>query len=395
MTTALPDLSDQFMLRPGITFLNPGSFGACPRPVFETYHGWQRELEAQPVEFLGRRIGGLLKSARAQLGAALGAPGDDLAFVPNATHGVNIVARSLELGPGDEVLGTDHEYGAVERTFRHICGLRGARYVSQPIALPVDDPDAIVEQLWSGVSPRTRLIVVSHITSPTALTFPVAAICRRAREAGILTLVDGAHAPGQIELDLQAVGADFYTGNCHKWLCAPKGAGFLHARPERQPLLHPLVVSWGWESIAPSGSPFVDYFEWTGTADPAAFLSVPAALEFQAANRWPERRAACHALLAAARERIAALGSMTQICPDSADWWVQMAAILLPPCDGDALKTRLWDEYAVEVPIVAWGKHSFVRVSIQAYNTPADVDQLVDALARLLPECALTSPAAG
>jgi isopenicillin-N epimerase len=385
MPLPLPDLAAQFMLQPAMTFLNHGSFGACPRPVFEAYQGWQRELEAQPVEFLGRRVGGLLAEARAALGAYVGAAGDDLALVPNATHAINIVARSLDLAPGDEVLGTDHEYGAVARTWRHLCGLRGARYVAQPVPLPLRDAEQVVEALWAGVTPRTRVIVVSQITSPTALIFPVVAICRRARAAGILTLVDGAHAPGQLDLDLAALGADFYAGNCHKWLCAPKGAGFLHARRELQPMLRPLIVSWGWESLTPGVSPFVDYFEWVGTADPAAVLSVPAAIAWQAAHDWPAVRAACRALLVEARERVAALTGEPPICPESPDWFVQLAALPLPPCDAARLKARLWDEHRVEVPVIDWGGRQFVRVSIQAYNTPADVERLVEGLAELLP----------
>ncbi|NTU79217.1 MAG: aminotransferase class V-fold PLP-dependent enzyme [Chloroflexales bacterium] len=380
----LPELAAQFLLRPGIAFLNHGSFGACPRPVFEAYQSWQRELEAQPVEFLGRRIGGLLAQARADLGAYLGAAADDLAFLPNATHAVNVVARALELAPGDEVLGTDHEYGAVERAWRFVCARRGARYLSAPIPLPIEGPDQVSEALWSAVTPRTRIIVVSHITSPTALTFPVTEICHRAREAGILTLVDGAHAPGQIELDLPALRADFYAGNCHKWLCAPKGAGFLYARREAQPLLKPLVVSWGWQPEAPGRSPFVDYFGWAGTADPAAYLSVPAAIEYQRERRWPAVRAACRALLAEARARVAALAGQGQICPDSPAWWVQMAAVPLPPCDPARLKARLWEEYAVEVPIVVWRGRPLVRISVQAYTTPSDIDRLVAGLRALL-----------
>jgi isopenicillin-N epimerase len=381
-----PGVAEQFsLLRPGMSFLNHGSFGACPRPVFEAYQGWQRELEGQPVEFLGRRIPELLANARAALGVFLNAHPDDLAYVPNATHGVNIVARSLGLGPGDEVLATDHEYGAVDRTWRFICGQRGARYINQPIDLPLEDPDEVVEQLWAGVTPRTRAIVVSHISSPTALIFPVAAICRRAREEGILTVVDGAHAPGQIDLDMQAIAADFYTGNCHKWLCSPKGAGFLYAHRELQALLTPLVVSWGYEALAPGASTFVDYFGWAGTVDPAAYLSVPAAIAFQAEHRWPHIRAACHALLGQARERVAALGGGAQICPDSPAWWSQLASIPLPPCDTVEVKRRLWDEFQVEVPLVVWRDRPFVRVSVQAYNGPADIDRLVEALSAVLP----------
>jgi isopenicillin-N epimerase len=383
------EAGNEFLVRRDIAFLNHGSFGARPRPVFETYQRWQRELETQPVEFLGRRISGLLAEARASLAAYVGTQADNLVFVPNTTHGINIIARSLDLKPGDEVLATDHEYGAVERTWRFVCERRGARYHSQPIPLPMTTPEAMVEALWQGVTERTRVVVVSHITSPTALIFPVAEIVRRAARAGILTVIDGAHAPGQIDLNLEALGADFYVGNCHKWLCAPVGAGFLYARPERQPLLEPLVVSWGWQARKPGPSPFQDFFEWIGTDDPAAYLSVPAAIEFQASHNWPAVRAACHQLAARARERIAALTNLPHIAPDSPAWWAQMFAAPLPLTDtaaAETLKRRLWEEYQVEAPITEWGNQYFVRVSVQAYNTPQDIDRLLEGLTQLLPE---------
>lgn len=375
------------LLRRDVAFLNHGSFGACPAPVFETYQEWQRRLEAEPVEFLGRRLPGLLAEARATLAAYLGADAANLVFVPNATHGVNIVARSLDLQPGDEVLGTDHEYGAVARTWRFICGQRGATYRAQHIPLPVTTPDAIVDQLFAGVTERTRAVVVSHITSQTALAFPVAAICRRARELGILTVVDGAHAPGQIDLALDALGADFYAGNLHKWLCAPKGAAFLYARPERQAMPQPLVVSWGYEPREPGPSPFIDLFDWIGTDDPSAYLSVPAAIAFQREHDWPCVRAACHALAAQARERIAALTGLPQVYPDDPVWWAQMTIVPLP-AEGQLpaaeLQRRLFDEHLVEVPLTEWNDRRFVRVSIQAYNSERDVDRLVAGLAQLL-----------
>jgi isopenicillin-N epimerase len=387
----------EYLLRPGIAFLNHGSFGSCPRPVFEKYQQWQRELAAQPVEFLGRRISGLLAEARERLAGYVGTQADNLVFVPNATHGVNIVARSLHLGPGDEVLLTSHEYGAVERTWRFLCGQSGAGYRVQPISLPVTSPEEVIEQLWAGVTPRTRVLMISHITSPTALIFPIEAICRRAAEAGILTIIDGAHAPGQVDLHLDVLGADFYTGNCHKWLCAPAGAGFLYARPERQALVEPLVVSWGWDARTPGVSPFQDYFEWTGTHDPAAYLSVPAAIAFQEAHNWQQVRGDCHRLAGQARARIADLTGLDQISPDSSDWWGQMCALPLPITEkaaADALKSALWESYQVEVPIVDWQGRFFVRVSIQAYNTPRDIDRLVDALAHLLTDTS-PSPARG
>ena len=377
----------EYLLRPEMAFLNHGSFGACPRPVFETYQRWQRELAFQPVEFLGRRLDGLLADARAVLAAYLGTQAAHLVFVPNATHGMNIVARSLHLEPGDEALLTDHEYGAVERTWRFTCGQAGASCRIQPISLPVTSADALIDQLWEGVTNRTRVIIVSHITSPTALIFPVAAICRRAAAQGILTVIDGAHAPGQIDVELDALQADFYLGNCHKWLSAPPGAGFLHARPDRQSLLHPLIVSWGWQAERPGPSPFQDYYGWTGTADPAAYLSVPAAIAFQTQHHWAEVRAACHHLASQARERIAALTGLQHICPDAEEWWNQMCSIPLPITKravADALKQNLWERYQVEVPIVEWNRRCFVRVSIQAYNTPHDVDRLIDGLTHLL-----------
>ena len=346
--------------------------------MFDTYQAWQRELEAEPVEFLGRRSGLLLAEARKVLGAYVGADAEDLVFVTNATYGVNIVARSLDLGPGDEVLTTDHEYGACDRTWKYICGTRGSGYVKMSIPLPLPSDEEIVERLWAGVNERTKVIYVSHITSPTAITLPVAEICRRAREAGILTVIDGAHAPGQVELSLEELGADFYTGNLHKWLCAPKGSGFLYARRERQALLNPLIVSWGWESETPGPSQFIDHFTWLGTADPSAYLSVPAAIEFQSQWDWPKVREACHALAVAGRRRLEEVTGMPTLSPESN--YVQMCSIELPAGSIEKLGTRLFDEYKVEVPLTRWDNREFLRISIQAYNSVEDVDRLVEAL---------------
>jgi isopenicillin-N epimerase len=383
----IAEAGSHFLLRPGVAYLNHGSYGACPRPVFERYQGWQRALEAEPVEFLARRLPGLLAEARESLARHIGTDADNVVFVPNATHGMNIVARSFPLEPGDEVLGTDHEYGAVERAWRFNCERHRAHYRTQRISLPVDTAASIVDQLWEGVSERTRLIVVSHITSPTALIFPVAEICRRAAAQGIVTAVDGAHAPSQIDLALDALGADFYTGNCHKWLCAPKGSGFLYARPDRQPLLQPLIVSWGWQARDPGLSPFQDYFSWIGTDDPSAYLSVAAAIQFQQEHDWPRVRKACHELARRARERIGELTGLPQVCPDSPEWWAQMCSVPLPSRKEIPAKTlhqRLWEDFQVEVPIVEWQGQCFVRVSIQAYNSTQDVDRLLIGLAHCL-----------
>lgn len=379
------NLKRHFQLDPSVTFLNHGSFGATPKPVFREYQRWQRELERQPVEFLGRRFTALMAEARAALGGYLGTHADNLVYTQNVTISVNIAARSLELGPGDEVLATDHEYGAMDRTWRFLAKERGFRYINQHIELPLTTEEKFIADFWRGVTPRTRVIFLSHITSPTAIIVPVKGIIRRAREAGILTVIDGAHVPGQLPLRLDFLGADFYGGNLHKWLCAPKGAGFLYARPEVQPLLKPLVVSWGYESETPSGSTFVDHHEWWGTRDIAAFLSVPKAIQFQAENDWDEVRESCHRLAAYAQKRICELTGLAPLHPQTGSWFAQLAAAPLPAdTDLALLKQRLYDEYRVEVPLIDWNGYKLIRVSIQGYNTKRDVDRLLNALADLL-----------
>src|SRR5512143_927889 len=323
------DLEKEFLLDPDICFLNHGSFGATPREVFQEYQRWQRELERQPVEFLGRRHNGLMRASRAALAAYFKTDPDNLVYTQNVTIAVNIVARSLGLGPDDEVLASDHEYGACDRTWRFLSRQRGFKYINRPVGVPLVSRESLVEDFWLGVTPRTRVIFLSHLTSSTAIRFPIEEICRRARAAGILTLIDGAHGPGQIPLDLPALGADFYGGNLHKWLCAPKGAGFLYARPEVQDLLQPLIVSWGYESDEPSGSTFIDHHEWWGTRDIAAFLAVPAAIEFQAAHDWDSVRRACHEMLAELLDRINRLTGLRCFYPDDG-WYVQVAAAPLP-----------------------------------------------------------------
>ncbi|MFL7840196.1 MAG: aminotransferase class V-fold PLP-dependent enzyme [Candidatus Promineifilaceae bacterium] len=380
------DLADLFLLTPEVVFLNHGSFGATPRPVFEVYQAWQRRFERQPVQFV-RELGGFLAEAREVLGDFVGAQADDLVYVPNATFGLNIVARSLALGPGDEVLATDHEYGACANTWEFMSKKRGFRYLRQEIPLPFGTEDEIVEQFWQGVSPRTRVVFISHITSPTAVRFPVEKICARAREVGILTVVDGAHTLGQIELDMQAIDADFYLSNGHKWLCSPKGSAFLYARREQQALIEPLVVGWGWgsEKNITFGSDFLDYLQWLGTNDLAAYLAVPAAIDFQREHNWTAVRSSCHELLVEAVARICRLTGLETVYPDDG-LFQQMAFAPLPQIkDLDAMKKELIDTYHVEVPLIDWHGRHFIRISVQGYNSSADIDALLNALAELLP----------
>lgn len=378
-------MRDLFLLRDDVVFLNHGSFGACPRAVFEEYQRWQLELERQPVEFLARRVRGLMRDAREVLGRYVGADADDLVFVPNATTAVNIVAHSLPLRTGDEVVVTDHEYGAVDRTWRFVCAESGATLVRAAIAVPVRTAGEIVESVWSAVTPRTRAICLSHLTSPTALILPVGEIVRRARGAGIISIVDGAHAPGQIPLDLRALGADFYAANCNKWLCAPKGSGFLYARRERQAQLRPLVVSWGTESsetVTPSA--FINELEYQGTRDPATFLAVPAAIAFQQAHDWHAVCAAAHALAARARESVTALTGLSPLSPDDAAWFAQMVSVPLPVADPPAVQRRLRAEFGIEVVVTRWHEATLLRVSVQAYNTAEDIGRLLTAVEAVL-----------
>lgn len=379
-------MKNLFLLDPSLTFLNHGSFGACPAKVLESCQWWQREMERNPVEFLGRRSAGLLAQSRAALAAYLGAQPEHLVYVANATSGVNTVARSLLLREGDEILTTDHEYGACDNAWNHVCRHTGAVYVPVEIPLPFR-AEEFTERIWAGVTPRTRVLYLSHITSTTALIFPIAELCRRAREAGILTLIDGAHAPGQIPLNLDELGADFYTGNCHKWLCAPKGSAFLHVRPEHHRLLDATVVSWGYSTKIEGHTGFDAYtgstlferrMQWQGTRDLAAFLTVPAALEFQARHGWDQVRRDCHRLAAETLERICSLTGLSPVCTD-ADFG-QMVVIPVPPMDADQLKTLLFDRHRIEIPVTTHKDRLFVRISIQGYNTREDADALVAAI---------------
>jgi isopenicillin-N epimerase len=381
-------MRDAFLLDPDVIFLNHGSFGACPREVFARYQQWQLELERNPVEFLGRRSGDLLCQARQMLAAYVGARADDVAFVPNATTGVNIVARSLALRRGDEVLGTDHEYGACEAVWTYACDKAGAQYRRVQIPLPFD-PATFVSRMMAAVTPHTRVIFVSHITSTTALILPLAELCRVARERGILTLIDGAHAPGLIDLQLDQLGADFYTGNCHKWMCAPKGSAFLHVRAEHHRHLDAQVISWGY--VADSGghtgfdaytgsTPLERRLQWQGTRDIAAYLTVPAAIDFHARHDWPRLRQQCRTLAWETLQRVLQHNGLQPSAPQSEQ--TQMLTIPVRCQDPEGLRKTLFEKHRIEVPLTRHGGQVFVRLSVQAYTTQDELDALVNALTR-------------
>jgi len=373
-------LREYFLLNPDVAFLNHGSFGACPKPVFENYQAWQREIESEPVRFIGNRQGDLLTNARQRLAGYLNADDSDIAFITNATSGVNVVARSMKLQPGDEILGTDLEYGACDYTWQHLCDRFGATYVKQPIPMPLASKEAVIDALFAGVTANTKAIYISHITSGTSFIMPVAEICQRARELGILSVVDGAHAPGQVPIDLAAIDADFYTGNLHKWLCAPKGAAFLYARKDQQDWVESLTISWGWHP----GHSFVSRNQQQGTQDVSRYLAVPAAIDFQEQHNWPEVRASCHRRLRRFREQLHARFGTTPLYPEDGGWYAQMGLITLPVDDVSGLNQRLYDDYAIEVPFTSHAGWNFVRVSVQGYVSDNDLDRLATALTEII-----------
>jgi len=306
-------------------------------------------------------------------------------FLPNVTTALNVVARSLPLEPGDEILTSDHEYGALERTWTFVVEQRQARLVIQKLPQTLHNPDEVVEAIWSGVTPRTRVLFLSHITSPTAVILPIEPLIARARAAGIWTVIDGAHAPSQIDLNLSDMQVDFYGGNCHKWLSSAKGAGFLYANPRVQNLVEPLVVSWGWRPRDSWSTPFVDSIQRQATHDISAYLSVPAAIDFQRQRDWPSVRQECHELVRYARAGMYELSGVESPVADDLRWFSQMATVPLPPgTDAAQLKERLYDEYRVEITANAWGGVPNLRVSVQGYNTRADIDHLLEAVRKLL-----------
>lgn len=385
------NLARHFLLREDVTFLNHGSFGACPRPVFAAYQAFQLELENEPVEFLGRRLTDLMRTPREVLAAELGTSADNLVGLTNATTGLNIVAQSLDLKPGDQILTTDHEYSALEKTWAYVCRKTGAEIVVVKVPMPLTSEAAFTDAIIAGMTERTRVLFLSHITSPTALVFPIERAIAEARQRGIWSVIDGAHTPGHIPLDLDTLGADFYSGNCHKWLMSPKGSAFLHARPEVQHLLNPLVVSHGWteQSKEPGArgafgnSPFIDEIEMQGTRDPSAWLAVPAAIAFRAENDWWAIADHCRAL---AQDTALRLGELTGLAPLSSPEFCapQMVAMPIPECDPAEIHKTLFDRYKIEIPVFRWQDTCIARISVQGYNSRPQMDRLIAALTELL-----------
>jgi isopenicillin-N epimerase len=375
-----------------IDFLNHGSFGACPRPVLEAQVELRARMERQPLQFLARDLEGLLDEAREALAQFVGADADDLAFVSNATSGVNTVIRSLELRAGDELLTTDHAYNACRNALQWQ-ERRGAKVVVATVPWPIAAPQQVIDAILAAVTPRTRLALLDHITSPTAIIFPVQEIVRRLEERGVDALIDGAHAPGSVPLDLRALGAAYFTGNCHKWLCAPKGAAFLHVRRDRQERIRPLTISHGANAIRTDRSRFRLEFDWTGTGDPTPFLCIPHALRFLGSlfpGGWPELMERNHAL--ALRGRKLLCDTLRMAAPAPEEMLGSLASVPLPDAVGDMRQSRgifwhplqraLLEKHRIEVPVMVFPAppKQLIRISAQAYNSEEQFARLAAAL---------------
>jgi isopenicillin-N epimerase len=373
-------LRSQFLLRKDISFLNFGSFGACPKPIFERYQQYQLELEQEPVEFIVKTGMQYLKNSRVALGKYLNCHEDDLVFMVNPSHAVNLIAKSFPLKPGDEILTTDLEYGACDRTLQYYCDKAGAKYIRQKISLPIVSKETFIHEFFKGLSPKTKMIFISHITSSTGLRFPVEEICARAKALGIISFVDGAHAPGQVALNLSTLDADIYTGACHKWMMAPKGCTFLYVRRELQNLFDPLVISWGYNSTTPSHSRFLDYHQTQGTRDFSAFCTIPTVIDFMEKNNWPEIATACRKIVHDNALPFCALLQSAPLAPIHEDFIVQLFSIPIKTATPVLLKDCLFEKYKIEIPVMQHADKVYLRYSIQAFNTQTDLDNLTAAI---------------
>jgi isopenicillin-N epimerase len=388
-------LARHWILDPAVTFLNHGSFGACPSPVLEAQWDLRRRMEEQPVRFLVRELEGLLDGARRELGDWIGAQEGDLAFVPNATAGVNTVLRSLELAEGDELLVTDQAYNACRNALDHVAAKARARVVVATLPFPIGGADDVVEAVVPLAGPRTRLALVDHVTSPTGLVLPIMELVRELQARGTDVLVDGAHAPGMVELDVDALGAAYYTGNCHKWPCAPKGAAFLHVRRDRQAAIRPLSISHGANSTRTDRSRFRIEADWVGTQDPTPWLAIPAAIRFMGSllpGGWPALRARNRDLALAGRRHLCEALAIEAPAPESMIG--SLAAVPLPDGRGrleaplyiDPLQDALLERHGIEVPVMPWPSwpKRLLRISAQAYNAEGEYIALAGALRSLV-----------
>ena len=370
-----------FLLDKDTIYLNHGSFGACPKAIFDSLIQWQRKLENDPLLHLAVDIYSHLEKSREALSNYVDCHKDDIVFSPNPSTALNTIIKSLDLQIDDEILTTNHEYGALDRTWNFICKRTGAKYIKTKIELPFLSEDYFTNSIISRVTKKTKVIFLSHITSSTGLIFPIEKICTFARENNILCIIDGAHAPGHISLSIKKLDPDIYVGACHKWMCAPKGTSFLYAKKEIQNEIDPLVVSWGYEAEEPSHSQFLDYHQWQGTNDYSAYLTMPDIIKFLNKYDWKNVSKKCRDNNLKARKL---LNNFFNKKPISSNKFIgQMSSIEIDCKDILALMEELYKSFKIQVPIFKWEDKTFLRISMQAYNEIEDIDRLIFALKKI------------
>lgn len=372
------DFKNHFLLNDEVTFLNFGSFGATPKPVFEKYQAFQLEMERDPVQFITKRGIQYLKESREALATLTNTDANDLVLVTNPSYAVNTIAKSLELKEGDEILATDIEYGACDRTWDFVCKQKGAKYIRQQIQLPLVSDEQFVDDFFKGATDRTKLIFISHITSTTALIFPVEAVIKKAKSLGIPVFVDGAHAIGQIPLDLTSLDAEYYTGACHKWLMTPKGCSFLHVKKSWQERIFPLIISWGYEALFPSESRFIDWHQMNGTRDYTAMLCVPHAIAFQKAHQWDQVSLDCKNLAHQNASIFSQLLHTSLLAPHK--YIGQMVSVQIQTQDPEALYQTFVQRFRIEIPVMRQDDKVYLRYSVQIFTDQSDLDILFEAI---------------
>ena len=384
-------LKSKFLLDPEITFLNHGSYGSCPKPVFEVYQKYQTDLESHPIKFMQEDVYKLLEISRESLSHYVNCDKDDLIFVTNPTQAVGTVIHNILINSNDEVLSTNLEYGSCDRMWTYDADQKGYKYIQAEINLPIEDKETFLNQFWSYASDQTKYVFISQITSTTGMILPIPEIVAEAKKRGIKTIIDGAHVPAHIPLDIKELDPDYYTGALHKWLCCPKGSSFLYVKKEKQVGIQPMLKSWGWgeeyekfKSSVQLHSPsrFINVFQWQGTRDMSTFFTVPEAIQFQEEHDWDSVRSRSINMVIEARNRINEITKLPKICPDN--WLGQMATILFPIDDTVAFKKTLYNDYQIEMPVMRHLEHTAFRISIQGYNTQADIDHLINALEELI-----------
>ena len=377
-------MKNNFLLDKSITYLNHGSFGACPKPIFEEFQRLQLELENEPVQFITKKSLAYLKVAKEKLAKYIGCQPEDFFFTPNPTVAVNTILRSLNLQEGDEVLSTNQEYGAMDKTWNFFSKKKGIKYIRQEISLPIVSKEKLLEEFWSGYNSKTKVIFINEISSATALIFPVKEICQKAQELELITIIDGAHVPGHIDLNIEELNPDFYTGTLHKWMLAPKGSSFLYVKKEFQNDIDPLVVSWGYDNAVIAESQFLDYHEYQGTRDISAFLCTPKVIDFLEENNWKQISKNCKVIVRENYQRFCDLLNAKPLCLISEEFLGQMASVQIQTEEPVKLKELLFEKYNIEVPVMPLNGKVYLRYSINGYNSQEDLDVLYKALQEIL-----------